>query len=104
MMKSITALLSVGVLALFRSQTVLALPAPQGLGKASALISNYNAAPAPTVPIGGSGNFVTIDKATKLFNLGGKPQYFSGVYIPSSVEDCQFRLTLHRYQHVVARI
>ncbi|KAL8948322.1 MAG: hypothetical protein Q9222_005483 [Ikaeria aurantiellina] len=57
---------------------VLGSPTPQPGGGVPSKLVAFNAAPAPAVPFGGEGAFVSIDAATKLFNISGKVQKFAG--------------------------
>lgn len=77
-MKYPKSLLGSFIIALLQSHGVLGIPTPQTSNTSPNLISDYSSAPAPTVPIGGSGNFVSIDKTSSVFNINGKTQYFAG--------------------------
>ena len=56
---------------------VLAAP-PLLAARGSSNLVDFSKVPAPTVPIGTTGDFVSVDSSTKLFNIGGKPQNFVG--------------------------
>ena len=69
-------------LAIFASSfigNVLGKPLPQVASRSSTLLE-FEAAPAPASPIGGPGDFVSIDSATKLFKIGGKVKKFVGMH------------------------
>ena len=58
---------------------VLGKPLPQGARGSSTLLE-FDAAPAPASPIGGPGDFVSIDTATKHFKIDGKVMKFVGMH------------------------
>ncbi|KAL8823949.1 MAG: hypothetical protein Q9170_008286 [Blastenia crenularia] len=77
-MKYFTSLLNFGFVALLQLQDVLGKPISQAAGASSKLISDYSTAPAPTVQIGASADFISIDSTSKIFKINGKTQYFAG--------------------------
>ncbi|KAL8715733.1 MAG: hypothetical protein Q9220_000400 [cf. Caloplaca sp. 1 TL-2023] len=77
-MKSLRSSLISAFFTLSQVSNVFGIPTPQSGGGVTSKLVAFNAAPAPTVPIGGQGAFVSIDAATKLFNIGGKAQKFAG--------------------------
>ena len=81
--------------------TTIGKPIPQAASVSSTLLE-FDAAPAPTSPIGGPGDFVSIDSATKLFKVGGKPQKFVGMRSKHLIELHGTRLYFNRYEYLVA--
>ncbi|KAL8996345.1 MAG: hypothetical protein Q9169_004111 [Polycauliona sp. 2 TL-2023] len=76
-MISLSTAFSIGLLSLLQLHTIYGSPVPQAADGKSGLVE-FSAAPAPKVAIGGSGDFVSIDSASKLFKIEGKTQYFTG--------------------------
>ena len=68
-----------GVFACLQLQHVFGSPMPQA-APATSLVTDFSTVPAPTVPIGGQGSFVSVDPTSKLFNINGKTQYFAGTW------------------------
>ena len=79
-MKCSTYLLALAIHTSSLPGTVFGKPLPQAVDGSSTLL-NFDAAPTPAFPIGGPGDFVSIDSATKLFRIGGKVQKFVGMRI-----------------------
>ncbi|KAI4183957.1 MAG: hypothetical protein L6R41_005068 [Letrouitia leprolyta] len=77
-MKYFNCLICTFIFALCSFHDASCIPTPQASNTSPKLISDYGSAPAPTVPIGGPGDFVSVNKTSNVFNINGTTQYFAG--------------------------
>lgn len=81
-MKYFNCLICTFIFALCSFHDASCIPTPQASNTSPKLISDYGSAPAPTVPIGGPGDFVSVNKTSNVFNINGTTQYFAGPFQP----------------------